>query len=200
VVPTDLGPWEPMTPAEVANLLGSAPCVWWIAGGWAIDLHLGRRTRHHDDIDVLILRHDQLVMQEVLRHWDLHAADPPGTLRPWRHGEVLPPEVHDIWCRRTPESPWSLQFMIDTATDGLWTYRRDPRVRRPLGELDGEASNSDRRVLAPEVQLLQKSKTLRPKDEADFLAVRDCLTDEQRVWLARSLRLVSPTHHWLAEL
>jgi hypothetical protein len=200
VVPSDLGPWDPMTPAEVVDLLGAAPCAWWIAGGWAIDLHLGRQTRGHDDIDVLILRDDQLLMQEVLDGWDLHAADPPGTLRPWRNGEVLPPEVHDIWCRRTPTSPWSLQLMIDNAIDGTWAYRRDPRIQRPLDELDVQASTSERRVLAPEIQLLQKSKAPRPKDEADFLAVRAQLSDEQREWLEQSLGLVSPTHHWLARL
>ncbi len=189
-----------MVPAEVTDLLSSAACPWWIAGGWAIDLYLGRQTRAHGDIDVLILRDDQLVMQEALSGWDLHAADPPGSLRSWRPGEVLPTEVHDIWCRRTPSSPWSLQLMIDDATDGTWRYRRDPRIERPVDELDGNACDGDPRVLAPEIQLLQKSKSRRPKDEADLLAVKDVLGPAQRAWLVRSLTLTSPDHPWLTQL
>jgi hypothetical protein len=197
---SDLGPWEPMMPAEVGDLLRSAACPWWIAGGWAIDLYLGRQTRVHSDIDVLVLRDDQLEMQQALAGWDLHAADPPGTLRGWRRGEVLPPAVHDVWCRRTSSSPWSLQLMIDDASDGVWTYRRDRRIERPVKELDGGACNGDPRVLTPEVQLLQKSASPRPKDEADFLAVHELLGADQRAWLVRSLALTAPNHPWLSQL
>jgi hypothetical protein len=30
---TDLGQWEPLTPNEVTDLLGSTRFPWWIAGG-----------------------------------------------------------------------------------------------------------------------------------------------------------------------
>lgn len=196
----DLGRWDPMPLAEVSDVLSGLQPPWWIAGGWAIDLHLGRQTREHEDTDVLILREDQLALQRELAGWDLHAADPPGSLRPWQPGEVLPAEVHDIWCRRTPTSPWCLQIMVDDAQDGVWTYRRDARIRRPVAELAGPASDADRRVLAPEVQLLQKSKNPRPKDEADLLAVRHHLGSSRREWLATALALVSPGHAWLGRL
>jgi hypothetical protein len=196
----DLGPWEPLTPVEVTDLLCSARFPWWIAGGWAIDLHLGRQTRQHGDIDVLVLREDLAAMQRILEGWDLHAADPPGMLRRWGSGEVLPPSVHDIWCRRDPTAPWSLQVMVDDATDGTWTYRRDRRIERPVEELDGGACGGRPRVLAPEVQLLHKSASTRPKDEVDFRTVLERLGPTRRVWLARSLALTSPAHPWLARL
>ncbi|GEP39273.1 hypothetical protein NPS01_29360 [Nocardioides psychrotolerans] len=197
---SDLGPWEPMAPSEVTDLLRTIDRPWWIAGGWALDLHLGRQTRPHDDTDVLVLRADQLAMQEALVGWDLHAADPPGSLRPWRPGEILPAAVHDVWCRRTPASPWSLQVMIDDAEGGTWTYRRDARIRRPVAELDGGACQGDPRVLSPEIQLLQKSKTPRPKDEADLRVMKHVLDPDQRAWLVRSLTLTSPGHPWLGQL
>ncbi len=90
--------------------------------------------------------------------------------------------------------------MIDDATDEIWTYRRDPRIQRSVNELDGNACNGDSRVLAREVQLLQKSRSPRAKDEADFLVVKQLLGSDQRAWLARSLTLTSPGHHWLAQL
>ena len=194
------GTWAPLSPAEVADALSGMPCRWWIAGGWAIDLHLGRQTRAHADVDVLLLRTDQLTVQRHLAGWDLQAADPPGTLRPWRDGETLPLEVHDVWCRRHPSSPWCLQLMIDDAKDGHWTYRRDPRIRRPVAELDGPASSAERRVLSPDIQLLQKSARPRAKDEADFQAVLDDLDTTQRRWLSDSLSVASPGHPWLTRL
>ncbi|MFC6285386.1 hypothetical protein ACFP3Q_05575 [Nocardioides sp. GCM10027113] len=90
--------------------------------------------------------------------------------------------------------------MLDDVADGEWTYRRDPRIRRAVGELDGPASDQSRRVLAPEVQLLYKSKNPRPKDEAGLLAVLPHLDADQSSWLADALSLVSPDHPWMARL
>ncbi len=192
-----LGRWDPLTPAGVAEVLSGFDRPWWIAGGWAIDAHVGHQTREHGDIDVLVLREDQLALQGRLGGWDLQAADPPGALRPWRPGEVLPEAVHDIWCRRTPTSPWCLQIMVDDAENGLWRYRRDARIRRPVVALDGPASGDGQRVLAPEVQLLHKSRNPRPKDEADLLAVRPSLSPTRKRWLKEALSLVAPGHPWL---
>jgi len=91
---------------------------WWIAGGWAIDLFVGRTTRSHADVDVRILRCNQRAVQATLASWDLHTADPPGTLGPWKPGEILPAHVHDIWCRPDPSTPWALQLMLADA-DGV---------------------------------------------------------------------------------
>lgn len=125
-------PWKPLVPAEVAALFAELRVLWWIAGGWAIDLCIGHATGSHADRDVQIFRHDQLAVQTVLATWDLHAADPPGTLRPWTPGEVLPPHVHDVWCRPGSSSPWALQVMLADTNDDRWLFRRDPRVSRPF--------------------------------------------------------------------
>jgi Aminoglycoside-2''-adenylyltransferase len=43
---------------EVGGVLGQAKIRWWLRGGWAIDFHLGRVTRRHDDVDLVTwLRH-----------------------------------------------------------------------------------------------------------------------------------------------
>jgi hypothetical protein len=43
-------PWRPWTPVQAARHLGAVPIPvrWAVAGGWAIDLFLGRVTRGHD--------------------------------------------------------------------------------------------------------------------------------------------------------
>ncbi|WP_232836957.1 nucleotidyltransferase domain-containing protein [Lentzea terrae] len=56
-------PWDPLRPAEVAGLFTGVQ--WWVAGGYAIELAVGRPLRPHSDIDVLLLRRDQLAVQRV---------------------------------------------------------------------------------------------------------------------------------------
>jgi Aminoglycoside-2''-adenylyltransferase len=42
---------------------------WFITGGWAIDLFLGRETRDHKDVDVAIFREDQFELRRHLSQW-----------------------------------------------------------------------------------------------------------------------------------
>ncbi|AKT51650.1 nucleotidyltransferase domain-containing protein [Arsenicicoccus sp. oral taxon 190] len=58
-----LGRWEPLSPQDAAQWMAPADCFWAIAGGWALDLHLGEQTREHADLDILVLRRDQWVVQ-----------------------------------------------------------------------------------------------------------------------------------------
>jgi hypothetical protein len=95
----DLSRWEPASVEEVGAAFARHPGPWWVAGGVAIELAVGRRIRDHADIDIGVLRTDHVAAPDVLPDWELWAADPPGTLRPWARGEVLPREVHDVWCR-----------------------------------------------------------------------------------------------------
>lgn len=71
---------------------------------------------------------------------------------------------------------------------------------RPVVDLDRPASDPERRVLSPEVQLLYKSASPGDEDEADFRAVLNRLHASQRRWLSESLAIASPDHPWLARL
>ena len=48
----------------VRSLLSDLTVPYWIAGGWAIDLAVGRVTRDHADVDVMLLERDE----HALRH------------------------------------------------------------------------------------------------------------------------------------
>lgn len=197
---TGLGEWHPLTVNEVALLLAGCGVPWWVAGGWSIDLRVGYQTREHADIDILFLRRDQHVVREHLAAWDVHAAEPPGSLRPWPVGETLPDQVHDIWCRRSPSGPWSLQLILDETEGDEWLFRRDHRVRRSIESLAGPTSSSERAVLSPDVQLLYKSREMRPKDDQDLSTMLPVLAAEERAWLSNALVAVSPGHPWIARL
>jgi hypothetical protein len=63
--------------AEVGGRLAGAGIDWWLFGGWAVDFHLGRVTRPHDDLDVAVWLHDVTQIDELLRAdgWR-HAPEP----------------------------------------------------------------------------------------------------------------------------
>jgi hypothetical protein len=191
---SELGIWEPLRVEEVAELLQDLTAPWWIAGGWALDAFIGRQTREHGDVDVGVLRRDQAAVQEHLAAWDLQAADPPGRLRPWYKGEVLPETVHDIWCRTSKEASWGLQLMLDDAEGDEWLYRRMPSVRRSLDSLVWRRDGVP--YLIPEVQLLYKSAQRSPKAESDFNACLPHLEGSQRSWLGNALAIAHPGHPW----
>ncbi|WP_274919352.1 nucleotidyltransferase domain-containing protein [Streptomyces sp. WZ-12] len=180
------GRWEPAPPSEVRERFGGPGVRWWVAGGRAIELAVGRGLRPHGDVDVLLLRRDQLTVQQALAGWEWWAADPPGSLRPWARGEELPSGVHDIWCRPGPDRPWRIQVMLDESAGAEWVSRRDSRVRRPI-EAVAMISPEGIPFLAPEIQLYYKAKAPSPKDEADFAAALPVLMPRQRHWLAGTI-------------
>lgn len=195
VIVAPFGPWESAQPREAAALFSVMPCPWWIAGGYAIELAAGRPVREHGDIDVLVLRPDHLHIQQALPGWQWWAADPPGTLRPWRPGERLPAAIHDIWCRPGPDQPWRIQVMIDESGGGDWISRRDPGIRRPIQGI-GRTSTDGISYLTPEIQLFYKARNHRPKDETDFTAVLPVLTEDQRRWLNDAIARTVGEHPW----
>ncbi|MFJ7904030.1 nucleotidyltransferase domain-containing protein [Streptomyces sp. NPDC096198] len=182
-------------------MFARADFPWWIAGGYAIELAVGHELRPHGDIDVLVLRRDQARVRVLLTGWDLYVADPPGQgrLRPWPAEETLQPPLHDIWCRRTPQTPWSVQLMLDEAEGTQWVSRRDPGIRLPIDRL-GRTSETGIPYLAPEVQLFYKAKATRDKDETDFAAALPLLDAPARAWLADAINVISPDHPWLRQL
>ena len=179
-----------MTARLSGGSLGVTPSSW----------RVGRPVRDHADIDVLMLRRDQLAVQQALPGWQWQAADPPGSLRPWPPGERLPAGVHDIWCRPGPGESWRIQVMLDESSGRDWVSRRDERIRRPITSI-GLVTVRGIPYLAPEIQLFYKAENGRPKDETDFAAALPVLTKPQRQWLSGALSLVyGPGHPWRARL
>ncbi|GAA5121130.1 nucleotidyltransferase domain-containing protein [Pseudonocardia adelaidensis] len=191
--------WEPAPVEEVAAAFARHPGPWWVAGGVAIELAVGRRIRDHADVDIGVLRTDHVAAHDVLPGWELWAADPPGSLRPWVRGEVLSREVHDVWCRPDATTAWRIQLMIDESEGPDWVSRRDPRVRLPLG-LAVRCTAAGVPYLAPQVQLYHKAGSHRPKDLIDFDAALPVLGPPERTWLRTAIERRDPGHAWLHRL
>ena len=189
---SELGPWEPLDLDTVVDVFSSAPFRWWISGGHALELHLGRAWRAHDDTDLGVLRQDLGPLHALLSSWDVHVAAA-GRLTPWG-GEPLDVTQHqnNLWCRPTADAPWALDVTIGEGTDRHWTYRRDRSVRVPW-DLAVLRAAGGVPYLAPALQLLYKSTTPRPKDDLDAAEVIPDLDAGQRdlLW-----RLLGPDHPW----
>jgi hypothetical protein len=191
--------WQELPIPDLVQLMHGAPFFWCLAGGHAVSRAVGHQFRPHHDIDVVVLRSDLTAAQEWFIDWRLFAADPPGRLRRWNTGEVLPTAVHDIWCQREQSLGWELQLMVQESNAASWFYRRDPRI---FGALDSLATNLHGvPCLRLDLQLLFKSKDPRPIDELDFRAALPRLTPKERACLIEWLRITQPDgHRWLTVL
>ena len=52
----DLWRWEDFDPSPLSSLMRSFHAPWWVVGGKALELWMGRPTRAHQDVDVAVLR------------------------------------------------------------------------------------------------------------------------------------------------
>ncbi len=156
-------------------MFAATPIRWWFTGGHALELHLGRSWRTHDDIDVGIRRADLALLEPLNDHWEIHVAAA-GVLRRWV-GEELSGERHEnnLWLRRDG-GPWELDIAIGDGDDAAWVYRRDPSLR--LGWERALHTTADGHVyLDPALQLLFKSAGVREKDDVDAAEVIPELDD-----------------------
>jgi hypothetical protein len=84
-------PWRPWSPAEVARRLSGVTATWCVAGGWAVDLHLGRVTREHKDLEIAVPAAEFAQVRDALDdvEFDVVGAGrrsrrDPGLRRPYR--------------------------------------------------------------------------------------------------------------------
>lgn len=179
----------------VTAALRDLDAPWAVAGGWALDLALGRVTRAHADVDVAVFREDQDALRAALPEWDFVAVVG-GRMMPWERGVRLELPVHEVHARAPAGvPPFVLELLLNERDGADWVYRRDPAVRLPLARALRPGPGGVR-VLAPEVVLLYKSRAPRPTDEADFLAALPLLDVEARAWLRAALLLARPDHPW----
>jgi hypothetical protein len=188
---------------EVAEAIGSLRAPFFFAGGWAIDLHLGRVTRAHHDVDVLVMRRDQLELHKALKQFSLKKVIPHpdglinrGTVAEWPAGERLELPVHQINAYRAGEAEPAFQVMLAESSDGDWIFRRNPKVRMPISRM-GFYPLWGLPYLAPEIVLLFKAKHLEARDRIDFDSALPALSADARRWLRDAIEKTHPGHQWL---
>jgi hypothetical protein len=191
--------WDALSPTGARMLFDGFGAPWWVAGGWAIDLFLGRQTRPHGDIDLAILRADQPRLQDHLTGWDVHIAHD-GVLTPWAVGDWLTPPRHQFWARPRPDAPWAFEILLEDHDGDEWVFRRDTLVRLPFDRF-GRTSADGTPYVAPEIALLYKADAhFVPRNVADFDHTASALDAGAREWLHDTIAARDPHHPWLARL
>ena len=190
------GPWQVLTPSEVAAMLSEHDRPWWIVGGWAIDAATGL-PREHEDIDVSMLASDVPAFYEHLKaEWHLWN-QVEGSLTPYSDERPEPLDRESqIWVRRDATSPWVLDVILIPDRDGLWVNKRDPAKTMPVEEVVWTDADGIR-YQRPEIVLMYKALKARPKDERDLRATWPVLDDAARGWLAEEVARLYPGHPWL---
>jgi len=187
-------------PLKIAALLANFERPWFFAGGWALDLFLGRVTREHDDIEIGLLRSDQLAIQTYLNGWQFSKIiNKQSRIEPWLLGEILELPNHEAYAENPTHHPPKLEILLNEATQTDWLFRKNLAITRPLSLAILKSANS-LPILSPEIVLLYKAANPRPKDEADFSFFHDKLNREQQVWLHETITTCYPRHGWLNKL
>ena len=193
--------FEPLV-AELRPIEGlGAP--WYVGGGWAIDLFLGRVTRDHSDVDVAIARTDQRSVYDHVsgRTWSKIVPHPEGlpgkgTIEPW-DGSLLSLPTYQILAD-DPDGH-RLEFTLGEIGPVVWRSRRNPEVSMPLSTMARDSEDGVR-YLVPEIVLLDKAGQMREWDELDFESALPDLYLGQRHWLYHALAEEQPGHPWMGRL
>lgn len=198
---TDYSNWEPLSIEEMNRIFSGMPIAWGIAGGRALDMHLGRKTRNHSDTDIVIFREDQQMIYQILKtDWTMYKAQD-GELSLWFADDYLD-SINSVWVSKDSQSSWSFEIMFMDSEEDNWIYRRDKTIQEAKQEL---FSTDEHNIpyLKPAIQLLYKggASQMREKDFQDFLAVLPTLSVKEKTWLKKSLKIQFPMgHSWIKNL
>lgn len=185
-------------PLKVQRLMQNFNADWFVAGGWAIDLFVGKETRNHDDIEIAIFRKDQIALQNYFADWQMCKAQS-GELSVWKKGEFLELPLHEIHCFKKNAAPPTLEVLLNETDGTNWIYRRNAKITKPLSEIYF-TTNSGIKFLRPEIVLLYKSKNPHLKDEQDFEVVAKSLNEQSKKWLKNALTICYNEHPWLQNI
>ena len=172
------------------------PCVWFVCGGWAVDLFLGKATRIHSDVEIGFFREDQNLafnaIKDLQPEWVIEKK-----FYPWVDGQYLELPIHEVWCQKSNPI---LEILFNEKKENLFVFRRDTRIVMPLNRAILIAKNGVP-FLAPEIVLLYKSKHTQEKDEIDFKSVLPFLDVDSITWLHSSLTVMYESDHpWIISL
>ncbi len=195
-------PWRAWTPDEVTRRLAGLSVPWAVAGGWAVDLHLGAVRRTHDDLEICTPAAGSTAVLAAFPgpRWRwfvpedgvLHPLDGPGGAS-WLDRE------HQTWLWSVDDGAFVLDVFREPHDGDTWICRRDAALRRPLSDVYDTTPTGIPHV-RPEIVLLFKARHARPKDEVDFAACLPALDEPARVWLRDALAHVHPGHPWIERL
>lgn len=179
----ELGDFAPALRA--ATVMNGFARPWGVAGGWAVDLAAGRRTRGHANVDVAVMRDALGELRRFLRGWKLfYLLGERPTL--WDGAQLLLPNVTHLRAVG-PRGEYFEVRPCGCTVDGIdWQCARVGAVRRNLSKLF-RRGGFNVPIVAPEIVLWHKSEAPAARDELDLSVALPALDEEARGWLREQL-------------
>jgi hypothetical protein len=186
------------TPDQAAAALDGVSAPWAVAGGWALDLWLGRQTREHEDLEIAV---PAVFFPEIQARLEglgltLFAIDD-GAAIALAPGEAR--RGHQTWVMDPAVTGWRMDVFQEPGDAETWVYRRTGELSAPRAWAMARTA-AGLPYVAPQIVLLFKAKATRDKDQADFAAVAPRLPPDVRLWLADALQILQPGHPWIERL
>lgn len=186
-------------PVKINSLLRDTSVEWGVAGGWAIDLFLDKKTRSHKDIEVAILRRDQLkIKEELIPDWRFEYIHRRKSVD-WSEKIYLEKPIHEIYAVNKSDTSERLEILLNEHVSSQWVFRRNMGIKLPIEEIFLE-SKQGIPILHPKIVLLYKVKINESKDLADLMNVAPVLNKADRFWLYNAIWTTYGRHDWLKYL
>ncbi len=138
---------------QVKSILSDYDKTWFIAGGWAIDLFLGRETRSHGDIEIAIFRIDQFSLKSYLEDWEIKKVID-GTFHEWKNEQLVHP-IYELHASHK-HSNMKMEILLNENYQSDWIFRRDSRIKLHEKSIFN-ISEDGIPYLKPEIILLYKA-------------------------------------------
>ena len=189
--------WDPWRPADIARLLAGVTVPWYVAGGWAIDLFLGRQTREHGDLEIAVPASAFATIRDAFAEYEF---DVVGSGLRWPLDSPAFGVMPQTWVRERDSGVYRADVFREPERDAAWVCRRDESISLPYEHLIRRTGDGIP-YLVPEVALLFKAKwAAEPKNRADFAATAGLLGAGAAGWLRGALQRVHPGHAWIEAL
>ena len=198
IVPPNERAWDAWSPMQLAQKLNGVDAHWYVVGGWALDLWLGKQSREHEDLEFATSPKYVPKLASHLSELTFFEAKA-GQLTACDVNQAFNNDVWQFWGADLSVGRWRVDMMMERGSPEFWEYKRSPSLRQPRDNAIRTNSHGIR-YLAPANVLLFKAKHCRAKDEHDFEAALPHLTARDRSTLRRWLGLCHADHHWLRYL
>lgn len=179
------------------NVMKNFQKPWFISGGWAVDIALGRITREHDDLDICIYREDVKEALEYFENWKIKVTVPgENRLVDYEQFSDLSLPRYSLHLFRDKDF---IEILLTEREGDEVLFRKNKNITL---HTDDFALNDreGRPFVNPLWQLLFKSLNPREKDNEDFNNYVIIMNDKQKLWLASGIRIMKPDSVWLEKL
>lgn len=177
---TDFNNWQLLSIASLKQIMHDADFDWYLAGGIALDEFLGRKTRNHEDIDILVnFKYLERIL-DFFKNYKVYTARN-GSLSLSSFNEIN--STDSLWIAKDDEESFIIQILFFEEEAGHWVYKRENDIWKRIEDI--YFVKNDMKIIQPEIQLLYKmnSSNVRDKDLYDYHNVYPVLEERQRAWL-----------------